>query len=163
MADALRLELYDSSGAVWVNAGEVVREFEVVFEGYRPELDEVRSGTATIVVSNQTRAFDPDYVYFTGGPLAALLDPGVFLRLILNVGGVDYTVYTGITDRITQGYDPGDHDAIATFEATDDRLVSARCPPPSRIAPASRWSPPGSWERTLRSTRMRARHTRLTR
>ncbi len=127
MAEALRVEFALDPDVLWVGGGEVVRSGSVDFQGFRPELGEVRTGTMSIVVSNQDREFDPD------NPSSALVlvgyfDVGVYVRLVLTHAAVDYVVYTGIIDRITQGYDIGGRDAIATIEATDDRLVQRPLP-----------------------------------
>ncbi len=124
---ALRVEL-SNDGAAWVSAGQVVRSGDVNREGFRPELDEIRPGTMTLTVSNQTRAWDPEYA---ASPLAGYLDAGDYIRLIYNVGGVDYTVFTGVIDRLSQQYDPGNHDATAVVEAVDATESLAQRPLPS--------------------------------
>lgn len=122
----LRMEL--KNGAAWVNAGNVVKQLAIGREGYRPELAESRPGDTTIVVQNDTRLFDPDHV---AGTHFGYLDAGCPVRVIATWLAVDYTLFTGYIDRISQGYDSGNRWAIATITAVDDMSKAAQSLLPS--------------------------------
>ena len=125
----LRVELWN--GAAWVNAGEIVKTGEVNREGYRPELDQTRPGTATFTVKNADRSWDPDY---SAGAHAAYLDSGCPIRLVIHYGVTDYNLFTGIIDQLKQGYDSGDRWAIARVTAVDPMSLAAQRPLPSGLS-----------------------------
>src|ERR1044071_6000232 len=125
----LRVELWN--GAAWVNAGEIVKTGEVNREGYRPELDQTRPGTATFTVKNADRSWDPDY---SAGAHAAYLDSGCPIRLVIHYGVTDYNLFTGIIDQLKQGYDSGDRWAVARVTAVDPMSLAAQRPLPSGLS-----------------------------
>ncbi len=132
--DGLYVDVSGANGATWVGAGACVRSGDVNFEGYRPELDESRPGEMTLVVSNQGRAWDPDYA---ASSLAGANDVGCRVRLTMWQGGAPYQLFLGTIDRIEQTPDLGGHDMTATVVAVDDNALLSGGRLPSGYAVAA--------------------------
>jgi hypothetical protein len=120
--DGVYVEVSSNNGTTWLWAGACVRQGDINFEGFRPELDESRPGEMTLVVSNQDRAWDADYV---ASPLAGANDAGCRIRVTLWQDYVSYVIFTGTIDRIEQAPDLGGHDMTATIVAVDDNAPLA--------------------------------------
>lgn len=102
----------------WTDITAYVREVQIR-RGRQNEFERVETGTATIILSNADRRFDPT---FTTG--AYYLDIWPMVRINIQgrwtSGGltVDYDLYTGFAESWEPEW-PGKKDAICTLECTD--------------------------------------------
>jgi hypothetical protein len=85
--------------------------------GRNDTLDTFQAGTASFVLDNRDRRFDP---LIAGGPYYGKLKPGKRVRLVVRYGGVDYTRFDGYVDGWPQTYpSPTVKDALVELRATD--------------------------------------------
>lgn len=110
---------------VWVDVSSSFRSAKVK-RGKQRQQDRSVAGTATFLVSNADRKFDPENA---AGPLYAFLKPMRRIRLRALWNGVYYSVFDGYIDFIEQNYNPP-REATATIAVTDGfkRLESAYLP-----------------------------------
>ena len=99
-----------------------------VTRGRTSELDKIRAGQATVVLTNDDRRFDPTH---TTGPYWPNVLPMRRLRIRATFDAVVYDVFHGFIDRWEQTYQhPGV--AHATVTATDAfKVLAAKDLPPS--------------------------------
>ena len=84
--------------------------------GRSNELEEFNAGTATIVLDNRTRRFDPDY---TAGPYHPNVLPRRQIKVEAVYLGVTYPVFRGLAQSWVQSYPSDGRDATATVQAAD--------------------------------------------
>ncbi|MGI8425552.1 MAG: hypothetical protein ACR2M4_02945 [Actinomycetota bacterium] len=114
MADpTVALEVEFAAG-VWTDIGEHLRSGNTK-RGKSKAVGKVPPGSATFVMKNDGRIFDPEY--------AANISPGNLIpdkniRAKATYNGITYPIFTGQIDRIIQQYD-GPNSAVAVFECSD--------------------------------------------
>lgn len=125
MADPAILVEFEWDTGVWTDEAAYCHAWDTD-RGRRFELDAYMAGTATIVLDNATRRFDPLH---TTGPLFGKLKPNRRVRIRTVYGGVTRGVFLGSVDRIDQEYTPP-LVATATVTATDafKQLALAQLP-----------------------------------
>jgi hypothetical protein len=99
-----------------------LRSFSIS-RGRESELAEMDAGTATLVVDNRDRAFDP---LNTSSPYYPHIRPMTKFWLQGELDGVAYDLFKGYADSFQQGWDPpGFGDAICTIQLKDEFKVLA--------------------------------------
>ena len=83
--------------------------------GRNRESGAFETGTMTFTVRNDSRKYDPDN---TAGPYYGRLRPNRRARFTSTWSAINFPVFQGYVDRITQNYG-GPNDATATFELSD--------------------------------------------
>jgi hypothetical protein len=100
-----------------------------VDRGRNSTLDTVSAASATFVLDNRDRLFDPLY---SAGAYYGKLKPGKRVRLVARYGGVDYTRFDGFVDGWPQTYpSPSVKDALVQLKATDGFKRASRNQLPS--------------------------------
>lgn len=88
-----------------------------VSRGRQQELDDYQAGTATVVLRNEDRRFDPEY---SAGPHFGKVLPMKRLRVAAEYNGTTYTLFDGFIDSWDQTYgDAANNFAEAVVTATD--------------------------------------------
>lgn len=99
----------------WTEVTAYVRNVSIS-RGRSSELDDFQAGSATIVLGNRDRRFDPDY---TSGPYYPNLLPRRQVKVEAVYSGVTYAVFRGVTQSFEQGYPAVGRDATCTLRCTD--------------------------------------------
>jgi hypothetical protein len=106
--------------------------------GRNSTLDTVQAGTASFVLDNRDRRFDPLHA---AGAYYGKLKPGKRVRLLVTYAGTTYTRFDGYVDGWPQRYpSPSVKDALVELSATDGFKRLARMTLPS------------VWEQTIGAT-----------
>lgn len=110
----------------WTDITADVRRWDVPMRGRSSELATYSPGTATVILDNRSRTYDPTN---TAGAYYGKLLPRRRLRITLTVGAVSAVVFTGYVRGWEQSY-PGTTDAVCTVACVDafDVLSGARLP-----------------------------------
>ncbi len=115
----------------WTDVSSYVRTTDGVGvatrRGRNSELEEFSAGTATLVLSNRDRRFDPLY---SSGPYYGNLVPGKQIQIYATWSGVDYDIFTGWVTGWPQDYPNLGKDATVTIQCVDALawLAKARLP-----------------------------------
>lgn len=96
------------SSPTWVDISDYV-ESVTTRRGRQHELDRFETGTATVLLDNNDRRFDPSY---TAGPYYGQLLPMKRIRIRARYDGVDYPVFSGLVEGWPQEYGP---DGVLAF------------------------------------------------
>jgi hypothetical protein len=119
---------FGSSGSTgtpsWTDVSTYVRS-ATWHRGRSRALDKFQAGTATVVLDNRDRRFDPDYV---SGPYSGQILPRCQIRIQGQYNGVTYSLWQGYVDAWPQGY-TNPNDSTATVNATDGFTTLANVPP----------------------------------
>lgn len=91
--------------------------------GRDTEVDTFTAGTATFVLKNSDRRFDPDHV---SGPYYGNLKPMRRIRLRVAYSGTTFDEWSGFVDGWPQTYDLGNTYAEVALQATDGTKVLSR-------------------------------------
>lgn len=99
---------------------ERTRSFSIS-RGRESELTEIDTGTATLVVDNRDRAFDPS---FASSPYNPYIRPLTRFWLQAEINGVAYSLFVGYAERYDQDWpEPGFGDANCTVSLSDEFKV----------------------------------------
>ena len=105
----------------WTPVTPYVRGFSTD-RGRTSEFVDYSPGTASILLDNRDRRFDPEY---TSGPYYGQLNPMVPVRIQATYSGVTYTMYTGFVQGWPTAYNQSNTDAVATVQCVDaNRLLA---------------------------------------
>lgn len=104
----------------WTDVSAYVREVHTR-RGRQAELDRVEAGTATVVLDNRDRRFDPSHA---GGPYHGQLLPMRRIRISAIWKAAVYPLFTGFVENWGQTW-PGGLDALCQVEAVDGFKVLA--------------------------------------
>lgn len=130
---------------VWTDVTDYFAQFSTA-RGRQYETDDDQAGTATVVLENWDRRFDPSY---TGGPYGANVTPTVPVRIRVTRGATTWSVFRGYADRWTPRLDadePGT--AIVELPATDGfKALALSYAPESVWASTVTASAPTGWWR----------------
>lgn len=126
----------------WTAVTSYVRGFSVQ-RGRTSEFDQFPAGSATLILSNADRRFDPEY---SAGPYYGDLLPRRRLRIRATYNAVTYDVFHGYIDGWPQAYDPP-NDATVTVRATDAFKMLANTIVPSVWSQTKRAESPRVWYR----------------
>jgi hypothetical protein len=99
----------------WTEVTAYVRSVRTS-RGRSNELDDFQAGTATIVLDNRTRRFDPDY---SAGPYFGNILPRRQVKVEGVYSGVTYPIFRGVTTSWVQGYPALGRDATTTLQCAD--------------------------------------------
>lgn len=102
----------------WIDVSDYLRAHEVN-RGRQRELARIEAGTATFLLSNADRRFDPEHA---AGPYYGKILPNVHVRL--SEAGTGKALFRGFADTWTQSW-PISKDATVTLTATDAFKVLA--------------------------------------
>lgn len=117
VAGVLDNTVYTLGGVVFTDVSAFVRTVGIA-RGKNRELDRFDAGTCSVVLNNETRAFDPQYP-------AAQFSSLVIPRREIRVTTDGVRVFTGITDDWNFEYDPtGESNAV--IQASDEFTLLAR-------------------------------------
>ena len=104
----------------WESVTPYVRGFSTD-RGRTSEFVDYSPGTASILLDNRDRRFDPEY---TSGPYYGQLNPMVPVRIQATYSGVTYTMYTGFVQGWPTAYNQSNTDAVASINCVDaNRLL----------------------------------------
>lgn len=118
---------YATQTPVWVDITDEVMSIDID-RGRQRLLDRFEAGTASIVLKNADRRFDPSY---SAGPYAGKLLPMVPFRVRMQYGNASYTRFVGFVDGWQQRYDRSNRFATAVVQLTDAFKILALAKPPS--------------------------------
>lgn len=126
----------------WTEVTAYVREVRIS-RGRQNELDDFQAGTATIVLDNRTRRFDPDY---TSGAYY----PNVKVRRQIKVESIfsgTVGVFRGLVQSWQQSYPLNGRDATTTLQCADlfSLLATWQLPDTAHEAVARSLSPTSFW------------------
>lgn len=121
------LEIEFDTG-VWTNIAADVTSI-ATRRGRNRESGAFETGRLTFVVRNDTRKYDPDH---TAGPYYGKLRPNRRVRFKATYSAVEFPVFQGYIDRITQNYG-GPNDSTATFDVSDMFKILARVELPASV------------------------------
>lgn len=102
----------------WTAISAYVREVQIR-RGRRSEMDRVDTGTATIILSNADRRFDPTY---TLGPYSGQIWPMVKITVQATWAGTTYDLFTGFAESWRPEW-PQKKEGIVTLECADGLKV----------------------------------------
>jgi len=118
----------------WESVTPYVRGFSTD-RGRTSEFVDYSPGTASILLDNRDRRFDPEY---TSGPYFGQLNPMVPVRIQATYSGVTYTLYTGFVQGWPTAYNQSNTDAVASISCVDaNRLLGNIELPSSAFAQAT--------------------------
>lgn len=121
------LEIYDSTTDTWVDITKYLRTWDLAW-GASGMLEQVRARTATFLLANNDRRFEPAY---TSGPYADFLTIGAYIYFNLQVttpaGTTVYPLFYGVAQawRPTYSTPPASGDAVCILECCDPNLIIA--------------------------------------
>lgn len=105
----------------WTDISNYVQAFECT-RGRSFELDDFDAGTATVVLDNLDRRFDPTY---TGSPYSPNVKPRKRINIRATFNAVTYDLFTGFVDAWPPSY-PGPLDSDVVLTATDGFKMLSR-------------------------------------
>ena len=106
---------WQSATPAWTDVSSYVRAANWT-KGRSNELDTFSAATATVVLDNRTRRFDPLY---SSGAYYGNLKPMVPIRIRAYHNSTYYDRFYGYVEGFPQQYDRGNTDATCTITATD--------------------------------------------
>lgn len=114
-----RVEISFTTGPMqapnWVDVTQYVRGPISIRRGRQRELGQMEAGTASVVLDNRDRRFDPEYA---SGPYYGYIIPMRRFRIsVVESESVAIPLFTGFVERWVLGYDA--RDAWVTVEAVD--------------------------------------------
>lgn len=112
---------------IWVDITSRVMSIRID-RGRNRTLDRFEAGTATIVVKNEDRVFDPTY---SAGPYFGQILPMRQFRIRFRFNNVTYTRFVGFADNFEQQYDRSNRFATCAIKLTDAFKILALTKPPS--------------------------------
>jgi len=112
---------------LWVDITSRVQS-ATINRGRQRILDRFEAGTASVVLRNDDRLFDPSN---SAGTYAGKLVPMVPFRIRAQNSAGTYSRFTGFADSWVQRYDRGNHAATCTVALTDAFKVLSLTRPPS--------------------------------
>jgi hypothetical protein len=124
----LSVEFAPASGALatsptWIDITSYVLEWESS-RGFSSELDTVaQAGTATIVLDNRDRRFDPTYA---AGPYFGNLNPGKQVRIRVTYDSITYERFRGHIEGFPQEYPGGLFNTECVLHCVDGTQYLAR-------------------------------------
>lgn len=132
----------------WTEVTNYVRSVQTQ-RGRSSELEDFQAGSATIVLSNTDRRFDPDHAT---GPYYGNLLPRRQVKVEATYSGVTYPVYYGLAQSWQQQYPLMGRDATCTLQCADIFSLLATWDLPDTahelvartLAPTSFWGLDGS-------------------
>lgn len=104
-----------AASPTWTEVTAYVRSVRTS-RGRSNELEEFNAGTATIVLSNRDRRFDPDHA---AGPYYPDVLPRRQVKVEAVHSGVTYPVFRGLVQSWVQAYPVDGRDATATLQCAD--------------------------------------------
>lgn len=119
------LEIEFDAG-VWTAVGSYCVQISTG-RGRNRESGAFETGTMSFTLRNDDRRFDPDHA---SGPYYGKLRPNRRVRFKATHSAIEYPVYQGFIDRITQDYG-GPNDATAVFDCSDMFKILNRVELPS--------------------------------
>ena len=112
---------------IWVELTSSVMSISIN-RGRQRTLDRFEAGTATIVLKNADRKFDPSN---TAGIYYGSLLPMRQFRIRMQYGNATYTRFVGFADSYEQNYDRSNRFATCVIQLTDAFKLLALTKPPS--------------------------------
>jgi hypothetical protein len=106
----------------WTDVTAYLQEFAIQ-RGRQYETDQFVAGTATIVLDNRDRRFDPSY---TGGPYGSTVKVGRRLRIQATFSAVVYDLFHGYVEGYGLAISPSNGDATVNVAAVDAFKVLSR-------------------------------------
>lgn len=121
------LEFYSHHDAAWIDISNRVRSWSVDW-GASGILEQIRARTATFILDNSDRRFEPMY---TTGTYYPEITVGAYINCGLTVTSTDttttYPLFYGVAQSWQPGYSsPPARDAICRLEACDPNIVLAQ-------------------------------------
>ena len=113
----------------WTDITQYVRAASL-HRGRSSELDTFRAGTASFVLRNEDRRFDPSY---SAGPYFGNLLPMKRIRVKVTYNAVTYARWSGFIQDWPQTYDIGGHYSEVTVQAADAFTVLSRLKLPESV------------------------------
>jgi len=108
----------------WTDVTTFVRGFDIN-RGRSSEFTTYGPGTASIVLDNRDRRFDPEH---TTGPYYGDLNPMVPVRVQATYSGTTYTMFYGFVQGWPTAYNQSNTDAVASVTAVDATRLLANLP-----------------------------------
>lgn len=109
----------DANGdPAWQDITSYVNSFSIG-RGKSNELDSYSTGSATVVLNNRSRAFEPNY---QPSPFNGLIEPYGNLKIVTS----GYTQFIGVIDNWSYSYSEKGLDATATIQANDNLTLLAK-------------------------------------
>jgi hypothetical protein len=108
----------------WTDVTTFVRGFDIN-RGRSSEFTTYGPGTASIVLDNRDRRFDPEH---TTGPYYGDLNPMVPIRVQTTYSGTTYTMFYGFVQGWPTAYNQSNTDAVASVTAVDATRLLANLP-----------------------------------
>lgn len=106
----------------WTEISQYVRQISIR-RGRQDDLQQFGPGTASLVLDNRDRLFDP---FNTSGANYANLKPRKQLKIVANWAGAEYPLYRGFVSGWPVEYTDGGADSTVTIECIDLMALMAR-------------------------------------
>ena len=113
--------LTDPTGGQWVDVSASVRSI-TTNRGRSTERDASRPGTATVVLDNSARLFDPLH---SGGTYFGNLVPRTHIRIVATWSAVEYPIFRGFVEGWPQSWQTNNVDATVTVQCVDALAILA--------------------------------------
>jgi len=99
----------------WTEITPYVREISIR-RGRADDLEQFDTGTAQLVLDSRTRTFDP---FYTSGPYYLKLTPRRQIKIVAQIGGVNYDVFRGYVAGWPVTWSEAGFDSTVTIQAFD--------------------------------------------
>jgi hypothetical protein len=99
----------------WTEITPYVREISIR-RGRADDLEQFDTGTAQLVLDNRARTFDP---FYTSGPYYLKLTPRRQIKIVAQIGGVNYDVFRGYVAGWPVTWSEAGFDSTVTIQAFD--------------------------------------------
>jgi len=99
----------------WTEITPYVREISIR-RGRADDLEQFDTGTAQLVLDNRARTFDP---FYTSGPNYLKLTPRRQIKIVAQIGGVNYDVFRGYVAGWPVTWSEAGYDSTVTIQAFD--------------------------------------------
>ena len=99
----------------WTEITPYVREISIR-RGRADDFEQFDTGTAQLVLDNRARTFDP---FYTSGPNYLKLTPRRQIKIVAQIGGVNYDVFRGYVAGWPVTWSEAGYDSTVTIQAFD--------------------------------------------
>ena len=99
----------------WTEITPYVREISIR-RGRADDFEQFDTGTAQLVLDNRARTFDP---FYTSGPNYLKLTPRRQIKIVAQIGGVNYDVFRGYVAGWPVSWSEAGYDSTVTIQAFD--------------------------------------------